>query len=161
MPVYQNVLTKLAAIDLAEAQGAKVRSRVSWAEEGEASTRYFLNSEKRRGATDWIPAMKSPNGSVLTSIGEICDSWCHFYSFLFTACAGDLVSQADLLSNVCLSLTTEQSALCEDYFVQEEGYAALLGMARNKSPGSDGLPMEFHLSFWEILGPDLIDVFNN
>ena len=71
LSVYQNVLTKLAALDLADPQGAKVRSRVKWAEEGETSSRYFLNLEKWHGAADWIPAMKSPDGSVLTSIGDI------------------------------------------------------------------------------------------
>ena len=53
LTVYQNVLAKLAAIDLSDAQGARVRSRVKWAEEGETSSRYFLNLEKRRGASDW------------------------------------------------------------------------------------------------------------
>ena len=64
------------------------------------------------------------------------------------------------MSNVALSLTAEQSALCEGRLVLDEVHAALLGMARNKSPGSDGLPMEFYLTFWDVLGPDLVDVFN-
>ena len=33
-------------------------------------------------------------------------------------------------------------------------------MAHNKSPGSDGLPMEFCLTFWDTLGSDLVDVLN-
>ena len=33
-------------------------------------------------------------------------------------------------------------------------------MALNKSPGLDGLPVEFHLTFWDILGEDLVEVFN-
>lgn len=41
-----------------------------------------------------------------------------------------------------------------------EVHTALLGMAHNKSPGSDGLPMEFYLAFWEVLGSDLVDVLN-
>lgn len=160
LPVYQNVLAKLASLDLVDAQGAKVRSRVKWAEEGETSSRYFLNLEKRRGASDWISGMKSPDGLVLTGIDDICDSWRDFYSSLFTACPIDPVAQADLLSNVSLSLTAEQSALCEGHLAQDEVHAALLGMARNKSPGSDGLPMEFYLSFWDVLGSDLVEVFN-
>ena len=152
LSVYQNVLTKLAALDLADAQGAKVRSRVKWAEDGETSSRYFLNLEKRRGAADWISAMKSPDGSVLTSIGDICDSWTEFYSSLFTACTIDPTAQANLLSNVSASLTFEQSALCEGHLTLDEVRAALLGMARNKSSGSDRLPMEFYLSFWDVPG---------
>ena len=33
-------------------------------------------------------------------------------------------------------------------------------MTHNKTPGFDGLPMEFYLSFWDILGKDLVDVLN-
>ena len=107
-----------------------------------------------------ISAMKSSDGSVLSNIRDICDSWGDFYKSLFTAGAIDPVAQLDLLSNVTLSLTTEQSALCEGHLALDEVHAALLGMARNKSPGSDGLPMEFYLAFWDVLGPDLVDVLN-
>lgn len=31
-------------------------------------------------------------------------------------------------------------------------FAALSGMARGKAPGFDGLPMEFYLRFWDVLG---------
>ena len=33
-------------------------------------------------------------------------------------------------------------------------------MAKGKSPGSDGLPMEFRGAFWDLLGGDLVNVFN-
>ena len=34
-------------------------------------------------------------------------------------------------------------------------------MARGKSPGSDGLPMEFYVKFWPILGTDLVSALNS
>ena len=102
LSVYQNVLAELAVIDLADSQGTKVRFTVKWAEEGETSSRYFLNLQKWRGAFDWISAMKSPDGSVLTSVSDICDSWGDFYKSLFTACTVDIVAQSALLSNVSL-----------------------------------------------------------
>lgn len=36
-----------------------------------------------------------------------------------------------------------------------EVHKALEGMARGKFPGSDGLPMEFYLTFWDSIGSDL------
>ena len=33
-------------------------------------------------------------------------------------------------------------------------------MAKGKSPGSDGLPMELYIAFWDLLGEDLVNVFN-
>ena len=41
-----------------------------------------------------------------------------------------------------------------------EAHAALLGIVKGKSPGSDGLPMEFYVVFWKLLSGDLVDVFN-
>ena len=34
-------------------------------------------------------------------------------------------------------------------------------MLRNKSPGVDGLPAEFYVRFWNLLGPDLVQVYNS
>ena len=33
-------------------------------------------------------------------------------------------------------------------------------MAKGTSPGSDGLPMEFYVAFWDLLDGDLVNVFN-
>ena len=33
-------------------------------------------------------------------------------------------------------------------------------MAKGKSPGSDGLPAEFYIAFWDVLGPDLVEFLN-
>ena len=33
-------------------------------------------------------------------------------------------------------------------------------MARQKAPGSDGLPAGFYLKFWAVLGNDLVQVLN-
>ena len=43
---YVSTLASLAKLDLADAEAAKVRSRVRWAEDGEVSTAYFLRLEK-------------------------------------------------------------------------------------------------------------------
>ena len=46
---YELVLGELASIDQIAAEGARVRSRIQWAEEGESSSRFFLRSERKRG----------------------------------------------------------------------------------------------------------------
>ena len=82
---YLNVLSQISVLDLSDAQGAKVRLRVKWAEEGESSSRYFLRLEKKRGSQDWFSAMKNSDDSVVSDLGGICHSWVRFYSSLFTA----------------------------------------------------------------------------
>ena len=67
----------------------------------------------------------------------------------------------DLLTNVSSVLPSDQSCLCEGLLSQDECYLALQGMARGKAPGCDGLPMEFYLKFWSVLGSDLVSVLNS
>ena len=160
LPIYHNVSSKIASLDLSAAQGAKVRSRIKWAEEGETSSRYFLKLERKRGALDWISAMRNSDGIVVSDLDGICKSWTDFYSSLFSACDIDGNMQAELLSNVSAFLSGDQASDCEGYLTVSEVLAALNGMARGKSPGSDGLPMEFYVTFWDILGSDLVEVLN-
>ena len=42
-----------------------------------------------------------------------------------------------------------------------ETYNALSGMTMGKTPGLDGLPMEFYVAFWPLVGQDLVDVVNH
>ena len=160
LSVYSNVLNQISAMNLSDAQGAKVRSRVKWAEEGEASSHYFLRLEKKRGAHDWFSAMRSSDGSIVSDLDGICNSWVEFYTSLFMVEEVDLSVQESLLSKVSACLSSEQASLCEGYLTVEEVFAALNGMAKGKAPGSDGLPMEFYVAFWDVLGADLVEVLN-
>lgn len=160
LDVYESVQSRVAKIDLSAARGTQVRSRVRWAEEGETSSRYFFRLEKKHGTENWIPAMKNSDGSIASSIFDICDSWVSFYSSLFTACNTDLTVQSALLDHLPSMLLPQQADSCDGYISSGEAYTALSGMAKSKSPGSDGFPAEFYLAFWDVLGADLVEVLN-
>ena len=49
-------------------------------------------------------------------------------------------------------------AVLEVPFSLEEMGKALAGMKGGKVPGKDGLPKEFFSTFWELVGPDFLDV---
>ena len=112
LSVYEATLSKLASLDLAAAEGARIRSRSRWAEEGEASTSYFFRLEKKNGADDWISAMKEPDGSLVGDLPSICDSWVSFYSTLFSACPTNIDVQNRLLDNLSSALPPSQVHLC-------------------------------------------------
>ena len=69
-----------------------------------------------------------------------------------SACPVDLRVQSDLLDCLTLSLSVDDAASCDGPISPNEAHAALLGMAKGTSPGSDGLPMEFYVAFWDLLG---------
>ena len=83
-----------------------------------------------------------------------------FYSSLFLAEDEDLAARDFLLGNLVSSLSPQQVETCEGPLTVAECQRASLGMTRGKAPGSDGLPAEFYIRFWDVLGANLVDVFN-
>ena len=84
--------------------------------------------------------MRVSNGVVVTDVEGVCESWASFYQDLFTACPVDLGVQSDVFDHLSLSLSPDEAALCDSPISPNKAHAALLGMAKGKSPGSDGLP---------------------
>ena len=158
---YHSALAELAALDSHVAKGAQVRSRVKWVEEGESSSSYFFRLERKRGSDRWISALRDEDDSIVSSPRDLCTSLSSFFSGLFSASPVDPRIQTDLLGNLSSSLPDDQSSLCEGHLSVEEVLVALRGMARRKAPGLDGLPMEFYLKFWSVLGSDLVAVLNS
>ena len=48
----------------------------------------------------------------------------------------------------------------ENPITLEELRLALSAMASGKAPGLDGIPHEFYETFWDIIGPELLEMFH-
>ena len=72
-----------------------------------------------------------------------------------------MVFQDDLLSSLSRQLSPHQSLLCEGTMTIDEISFAVKNMNTNKSPGPDGLTVEFYRKLWDILAPHLVLVFNS
>lgn len=151
----------MGKLDLETARGAQVRCCVRWTEEGEVSSSYFFRLIKRQSADRVVAALHCPDGTVVNSAPDLVECFSLFYSDLFSAEPVDLGAREELLSNVSACLSSSERDACEGLLSVEECFAALQGMARRKAPGSDGLPMEFYLKFWSLLGSDLVRVLNS
>ena len=57
-------------------------------------------------------------------------------------------------------LTEDLQEQCEGLISKDECFMAIKSMKRNKSPGLDGINIEFYEHFWSLLGGLLVDVFN-
>ena len=130
-------------------------------EEGESSSSYFIWLEKKNGTDRNISALRAGDATLVTDKDGLCDVFPSFYLDLFSAAPCDSNARAELLSNISSVLPYDDSEVCEGLLSQEECFVALWGMACSKAPGCDGLPMEFYLKFWHILGFHLVCVLNS
>ena len=158
---YHSALAEFAVLDSEAVRGAQVWARVRWVEEGEISSSYFFRLEKKRSADHWISALRESDGSIVSSPADLCRSLSSFYLDLFTASDTHPCAQSAFLGNLSSVLPGDQAVLFEGHLSVTEISSALFGMARRKAPGLDGLPVEFYVKFWDVLGPDLVSVLNS
>ena len=147
--------SELKALTLKELGGSKARSRVQWLEEGERPTHYFFKLE-----LNILPSILDSNDVEVFTCKEIERAHVQFYSSLFSNEPIDLPLQQRCSDSVEKFLSPSQSISCEGFLSSEEILNSVKSLNTGKSPGCDGLSVEFYLHFWEALGPLLLCVAN-
>ena len=145
----------------ADARGVQIRAHVQWAEDGERSSRYFLRQEKLRGQQRLIGAIRSSDGTIARSTRDILAVWRDYYFGLFSAQPLDLADSDFFIDGLQRKLSSPEAESCEGPLTNPECVVALRSMALSKSPGVDGLPAEFYVKFWDVMGADLVRVLND
>ncbi len=159
--IYQEIdrrKEELNQIYQEEAEGAIVRSRVQWAEEGEKSTAYFFDLEKTNSRKKNIKKLEY-NGKEIVNQSMILECIEEFYKTLYkqekVAIDHNLFYQPQIPT-----LNADEQTKCEGLVTIEECSDIISRIAKNKTPGNDGLPIEFYREFWQELGQMMIDSFN-
>ena len=131
-----------------QCEGARIRSRVAWFEEGERNTKFFLNLEKRNGLKKNFTSVKV--GKRIETKPKIVHKHVHkFYSNLYKSenvSDKDIEKYLETIKNPVL--TDEDANSCEGDITEAELTLALNNMKLNKAPGIDGLTTEFYREFW-------------
>ena len=85
---------------------------------------------------------------------------CHIFSIWLGPSGHSLLIDA-LLSTVNTGkLTDEQRDSIDKQLTMSECYTALKTFKKNKTPGNDGLTVEFYLTFWPLVGKCLVECLN-
>lgn len=141
------------------AQGAYIRSRQKWIEEGECNTAYFFRLEKSRLRTSLIETLNI-DGTVTNNPQEIASFCANFYSNLYHLNFSEEATCTFLESvKNCKTISRDDSNLCDSEITLLEVNNSIIELKNNKSPGTDGLTAEFYKQFSEELSPFLLKVF--
>ena len=141
---------------------AFIRSRCKWIEEGEKSSSYFLNVEKKRQIHNSIYKLSDEKGNCYTHNKDILDHCTDYYSELYKTRNPKRSSINEYLSKITNlpTLSHDSQEQCEGKITSSECQKAIKLMNNNKAPGSDGLTIEFYKTFWTDMSDTLIDSFN-
>lgn len=159
LQAIQNTKEELYEIVTKRLQGVKIRSRAKWTEEGEKPTKYFFDLERKKQINTKITKLNNGQNTVKND-RSILEEIQKYYQTLYTREETDKVEQDSILDLLENKLTDRERELCEGPVSEPELLEALKSTQINKSPGHDGIIMEFYKQFWLYLKDILVKLYN-
>lgn len=153
---YDNIYEDLA-------KGAIIRSKATWYEKGEKSNKYFLNLESHNKIKSSVRKIFNAEGTLITDPQKIRQEIESFYSDL---CKNDTLLPPKTILTSFLGnpdipkLSQSDAQVCEGKLTISECFKSLQLFQNNKSPGNDGLTVEFYKAFWQVVGKIMVDSLN-
>lgn len=142
-----------------EVEGIKVRSRLKDNIHGEGISRHLIAKQKELSQRKIITQMKKDDGTLLTSTPEIKKYAFDFYKNLYSKFDGNNDKQMFFLSFLQNELSdNDREKLCAP-ISSDELFRTLKPMDPNKTPGWDGLPIEFYQKNWELISEVVVDLY--
>ncbi|CAM2103349.1 unnamed protein product [Caretta caretta] len=123
----------------------------------DCGSRFFYALEKMRGPRNTSPASLQKTAPPHGTGGDVGRARA-FYASLFSPDLTDHSACRVLWEELPMVSVSDQDRL-ELPLTLAEFSEALRRMPTNKSPGMDGLTVEFYRVFWDVLGPDLVTVW--
>ena len=141
-------------------KGHIIRAKATQIEYSEKNSKYFANLEKRHIDKKTIHKLLINNVEV-TNAKDIIEEQKTFYSNLYKKQnISAPTNENSILDFELKELTEDEKNICEGILTEYECKEALFSMKNYKSPGSDGLTVEFYKAFWSYLSPYFINSIN-
>ena len=145
-------------------RGSIICSCAMWFEQGERNSKYFLNLEKSNKKKSCIRKLLRSNGEETTDLSTIMDEIHNFYSNLYDEKSETQTdySNCPFFENTSSfpKLTDSIREKCEGQLTYSECFKVLSTFENNKTPGNDGITIEFDKYFWLEIGTLLVDLLN-
>ena len=150
-----NILENLTETKL---NGLIMRSKANIVEYDEKNSKYFASLEKKRSETKLISRL-SINNSISTNQREIITEIQSFYKNLYNKRQQNN-SKFNFFDESINKLSNIDRTKCEGLITESECLNALKCMKNQKSPGSDGITVEFYKIFWNNIKEFYVNSIN-
>ena len=158
--VLDQLYTELHHLQHEQNAGVIIRSRAKILLNEEKPTKFFYMQEHSHQTKHTLAAVHTPHGPDATDDDSISHALHTFYSDLYTQRPTDPAQQTYFLDQLTAHLTPAQALSLDQPITSDELYFTLQHMNLNRSPGCDGLPIEFYKTFWPSLAPEMTALSN-
>lgn len=149
---YEEAMEVLREIQSEKEKGLIIRSRAKWYEEGEKSSKYFLNLEKRNKKKTQINSLKIKN-RITHNQQIIRDEFRSFYQSLYTNrdTKDQIKKIRRFLDKACTPTISEKEQKSLERDLTKFELKKATESLNDSTPGNDGLGKKFYITFWNNL----------
>ena len=151
---------KLEEIENYKNQGKIIRSKEKIILNEEKPTKYFFSQEKQKQNKKHITHLQNEKGQTFKTTSKILKECKNFYENLYKKHNTCETTQNELLKDIPRKLKDSQNLNLIKKVQISEIRHAVFSMENDKSPGVDGLPIEFYKKFFEKIKHDLQTTYN-
>ena len=153
--IYDETKDELEQKIFERTKGVMFRSKAKWYEEGERNTKYFYSLEKAKYNAKTCYKIIDDKGQEITAPHQILDTQRQFYQSLYDV---DTDVHFSLENTTGIRVPENIKQQQEIQITIEDLQVAIKGMKNNKTPGSDGIPVDFYKVFWTQLKTPFYDM---
>ena len=159
---FDDLKTELQTIYTRKGNAAIFRSKCRWVENGERPTKYFFNLERRNYNKKTISELRMEDETIIKNETQVLDVIENYFNDLYTsACSARQEEYESFIQELRLAkLSDEERDELEGPLTYDECKQILETFENDKSPGEDGFTVEFYKFFFELLGHNLVESFN-
>ena len=148
---YNLFKEELEKINAVRTEGQKIRSKAIYVEHNEKGSKFFIGLEKHNANMKNITRLKLDSGIEITKPHDILNELNAFYENLYSAGNLEEDTDNDFFNKNVPTITPIHALLCDKEIDIDECFKALMKMKGDKSPGTDGLTVEFYKYFWKSI----------
>ena len=154
----------LQDIDNYKISGSIIRSKEKMILEQEKPNKFFFDQEKQKQKQKTIKQLETIENDkiiTLTNDFQILNYCKKFFSDLYTKTQTNAQIQEKLLNPLKAKITNEDNKKLTQQITFAELKTAIFQLENGKSPGIDGIPIEFYKSYYEYIKNDLLQLYNS
>jgi hypothetical protein len=149
------IVDRLQGFKRRKVDGQRIRSRIKWMKVGDSGSKDFYRAHKHHAGASRITALDDADGVSHLAQPEMEHLCREYYSKFYTREPISLAQEGareQALACIRDCLSEEMKACLRVPIKMHELDEALKGMAAGKSPGPDGIVIEFYKTFWDLFG---------
>ena len=133
------------------------RAKVENLEKGEKCNSFFFR--KLHSGHTPLSELRDETGTLQKGKEAVMQVVEDYYTNLYSPKETDSEAADRFLSGITNQIDPAGSSAVNAPLVLEELHSAAKSFRRGRTPGCDGLPVELYVALWDLVGPDLLELY--